>query len=161
MDYIDEDWMQDIIIGMQEKPISRGVKTLFHLFEEGVFNQRKLPMQGKRKPNGHQEKRGKQVFKRTIKERDQEHPNYRSEFGHLEGDTIIGNKHKSAVITLVERVRKCIITLKPVGRKAENIEKTINDWLKNFPGHLFKSITFDCEKAFSNWKNVSNEHDME
>ncbi|BDP76792.1 hypothetical protein EfmAA242_10200 [Enterococcus faecium] len=38
------------------------------------------------------------------------------EFGHLEGDTIVGIHHKSAVITLVERLSKAIIALKPEGR---------------------------------------------
>ncbi len=42
---------------------------------------------------------------------------------HLEGDTIVGLKHKSAVITLVERLSKVIITLKPCGRQAIDIEK--------------------------------------
>jgi len=56
-------------------------------------------MQGKRNPNGPIEKRGKQAFKRTIRNRDTEHPNYQKEFGHLEGDTIVGSKHKSSILT--------------------------------------------------------------
>src|SRR5690625_2994236 len=158
---VDEDWTPDIIIGRKERPISCGMKTLYRMFEKGIFCQEKLPMKGKRKPNGHQEKRGKQAFRRTIRERDQEHPNYENEFGHLEGDTIIGNHHKGAVITLVERLSKCIITIKPEGRKAKNIEKSLNDWLQGLPRNLFKSIIFDCGKEFSNWKNVSNEQDID
>jgi len=105
--------------------------------------------------------RGKQAFRRTIKERDQEYPNYENEFGHIEGDTIVGKHHKSAVITLVERVSKCIITIKPEGRKAQNIEESLNDWFQSVPKNLFKSIIFDCGKEFSNWKNVSNEQDID
>lgn len=165
IDYINEKvsegWTPDVIIGRQEKMISCGMKTLYRLFEKGTFSQEKLPMKGKRKPNGHQEKRGKQAFRRTIKDRDQEHPNYENEFGHLEGDTIVGNHHKSAVITLVERLSKCIITLKPEGRKASDIEKSLNDWLYDVPKNLFKSIIFDCGKEFSNWKQVSNEQDID
>ncbi len=41
----------------------------------------------------------------------------------LKVDTIVGLKHKSAVITLVERLSKVIITLKPCGRQAIDIEK--------------------------------------
>lgn len=28
------------------------------------------------------------------------------------------------------------------------------------PAHLFKSITFDCGKEFSNWKSTCNQHDI-
>lgn len=158
---VDEEWTPDVIIGRMEKHISCSMKTLYRLFEQGIFNQKKLPMKGKRKPNGHREKRGKQSFKRTIEERKQEHPNYEKEFGHLEGDTIVGKHHKSAVITLVERLSKCIITIKPEGRKAKNIEKSLNNWLEILPRNFFKSIIFDCGKEFSNWKNVSNKQDID
>jgi len=104
-------------------------ENLYRLFKKGIFNEEKLPMKGKRKPNGHQEKRGKQAFRRTIDDREQEHSNYTNEFGHLEGDTIVGHHHKSAVITLVERLTKCIITIKPEGRKAHDVEKSLNYWL--------------------------------
>ena len=58
----------------------------------------------------------------------------------------MGEKHKSAVITLVERCTKAIITLKTNGRKANDVEDSINKWLSQVPSHLFKSITFDCGK---------------
>ncbi|HEL9631041.1 TPA: IS30 family transposase, partial [Streptococcus suis] len=78
-----------------------------------------------------------------------------------EGDTIVGEKHKSASITLVERLSKAIITMKTKGRKASDIEEAINQWLSRVPSHLFKSITFDCGKEFSNWKSISNAHDID
>lgn len=61
-------------------------------------------MQGKHKPNGYQEKRRKQSLRRNIQDRNHDYPNYQKESGHLEGDTIVGHQHKSAVITLVEGV---------------------------------------------------------
>lgn len=86
---------------------------------------------------------------------------FEEEFGHLEGDTIVGIHHKSAVITLVERLSKAIIALKPEGRKAVDIENSINEWLQSVPKNLFKSITFDCGKEFSNWKSISNTNDID
>lgn len=37
------------------------------------------------------------------------------------------------------------------GRKAEQIEERLNQWLYNLPRNIFKTITFDCGKEFSNW----------
>ena len=42
-----------------------------------------------------------------------------------------------------------------------DIEVSINQWLSQVPSHLFKSITFDCGKEFSNWKSISNAHDID
>ena len=73
-------------------------------------------------------KNGKQQYQRSIHDRPDNYPDFNSEFGHLEGDTIVGIHHKSAVITLVERLSKVIITIKPNGRKALDIETALNQW---------------------------------
>lgn len=154
-------WTPDVIIGRGNQPIACSVRTLYRMFESGEFDVTTLPMQGKRKPNGHQEKRGRQRFRRSIRDRNREYPHLETEFGHLEGDTIVGHQHQSGVITLVERVSKCIFALKPIGRKAIDIENAINHWLSQLPINLFKSIIFDCGKEFSNWKNISNQNDID
>lgn len=123
------------------------MRTLYRQFKERVFDEAVLPMKGKRKPNGYQERREKQAFKRNVAERANDYPEFQTEFGHIEGDTIVGARHKSAVITLVERISKVIITLKPEGRKAIDIENAMNQWFCSIPRHLFKSIIFDCEKG--------------
>jgi IS30 family transposase len=136
------------------------VRTLYRQFKDGLFNQTTLPMKGKRKRNGHRERRGKQAFKRNIAEREIDYPAFKKEFGHIEGDTIVGIHHKSAVITLVECLSKVIFTLKPEGRKAKHIETSLDQWFHSIPKNLFKSITFDCGKEFSNWKEICNQHDI-
>lgn len=153
-------WAPDVLIGRAEFPISCSVRTLYRMFKDQIFDVGYLPMKGKRKPNGHKETRGKQAFRRSIHDRNTDYDNFNHEFGHLEGDTIVGGKHKSAVITLVERLSKAIITLKPAGRQAKDIETRLNQWFQSVPKHLFKSITFDCGKEFSNWKNISNINDI-
>ena len=154
-------WTPDVIIGRGEFPIGCSVRTLYRMFKMGIFDCSDLPMKGKRKPNGHQEKRGKHAFRRSIHERSNDYTSFEEEFGHLEGDTIVGQKHKSAVITLVERLSKVIITLQPEGRRAIDIENRLNQWMQSVPKHLFKSMTFDCGKEFSNWKSISNINDSD
>lgn len=52
------------------------------------------------------------------------------EFGHWEGDTIVGKGHTSCVITLIERLSKRIVTLPTRGRKAANREASLHAWLE-------------------------------
>ena len=33
--------------------------------------------------------------------------------------------------------------------------------MSQVPSHLFKLITFNCGKEFSNWKSISNAHDID
>lgn len=99
-------------------------------------------MKGVRKPNDSQEKRGKQAFRRTINNRNEEHPNSEKELGQLKGNTIVGKHHKVAVITLVERLSKYIITIKPDGHRTSDVESSLNNWLYTLPRHTFQSIIF-------------------
>ena len=62
---------------------------------------------------------------------------------------------------MVERLFKAIIILQTIGRKASDIETSISSWMAKFPKHIFKSFTFDCGKKFSNWKSLSNDHDID
>lgn len=88
------------------------MRTLYRLAGRVILKKEDFPWKGKRKPNGHSEKRGKQSFRSDQLERAESYPDFKTEFGHQEGDTIVGEKKKSAVITLVERCSKAIITLK-------------------------------------------------
>ncbi|CAM2927571.1 IS30 family transposase [Salinicoccus roseus] len=153
-------WTPDVIVDRQEMSIDCSGRTLYRMFKREAFDAATLPMQGKRKLNSHQERRGRQAFRRNISERTTDYPAFNDELGHLEGDTIVGVRHKSAVITLVERLSKAIITLKPEGRTAQDIEAAINTWCQEMPRNLFKSITFDCGKEFSNWQSMSNRNDL-
>lgn len=154
-------WTPDVIVGRREQPINCSSRTLYRMFKRKDFDVSTLPMKGKRKPNGHKERRGRQAFRRKLSDRKTDYPAFKEEFGHLEGDTIVGIHHKSAVVTLVERLSKVIITLKPEGRTAKDIETGINAWFHQIPRNVFKSITFDCGKEFSNWQSMSNRNDID
>ncbi len=88
----------NVIKGTYPDKISCSMRTLYRLADRSIFKKDDLPWQGKRKPNGKTEKRGKQVFRRDILERSEIYPKFEREFEHLEGDTIVGKHHKSAVV---------------------------------------------------------------
>ncbi len=66
-------------------------------------------MKGKRKPNGHKERLGEHSSKRNITKRTKNHPQFKEEFGNIQGDTIVGVHHKSAAIRLVKRLSKVLV----------------------------------------------------
>lgn len=123
---VTQGWMPDIIIGRAEESVDCSVRTLYRQFEEKIFDETTLPMKGKRKPNGHKEHRGKQSFKRNIVGREKDYPQFKQEFDHIEGGTIVGIHHKSAVTKLIERLSNAFITLKLNGRRAQDVEVAIN-----------------------------------
>ena len=71
---------------------------------------------------------------------------FRRRIWTFRGDTIVGIHHKSAVITLVERLSKAIIALKPEGRKAVDIENSINEWLQSVPKIFSNQLPLIVEK---------------
>jgi transposase len=133
-DKVSQGWTPDVIIGRGERQLNMSSKTLYRRFKD---DERLNILKGKRKPNGHQETRGKHSSTRSIHSRKDSYSQFDTEFGYLEGDTIVGKKHKSA-----------IITLKPDGRTAKAVGHRMSQFLAHCPHHLFKSITFDCGKNF-------------
>lgn len=84
----------DITFNREEKIISRTTYVLYKKFKLGNFNLENFPVQGKKKPNGHQVKHNKQSMRRSIRNRNQEHPHYKEKFHYLESATIVGRYHK-------------------------------------------------------------------
>ena len=155
---LDGDWSLDAIAGRDKlhndvEGVSTG--TLYKMVKRGLIDFRKLRRLGKRKKNGQIETRGKNNTGKTIHERDIKYPDAKKniEYGHYEGDTIIGEKRKSAIVTIVEKVTKCIILLK-ASRKSEDVKNSLNDWLKRNEFNPVKSITFDRGKEFSQWLEI-------
>lgn len=130
--HLDLDWSLDVIKGGYPDRISCSMRTLYRLADVRIFDKTDFSWQGKWKPKGHRETWGKQAFCRDLCERVDIYPNFNAKFGHLEGDTIVCEKHKSAVVTSVERLSKAVITLKTKGRKASDTEASISQWLSQF-----------------------------
>ena len=127
------------------------------------FNKEELPMKTKWKSKN-EHKEGKTDPKGTSIEERPFKPDDRSEFGHWEGDTIVGGrniKNFGAVFTLVERKTRFQLTIKMKDRKANTVYKAVKLLKKRYPelndyklSDIFKTITFDNGVGFSKWKNI-------
>lgn len=127
------------------------------------FNKNELPIKCKRKSKNDR-KESKTNPKGTSIDNRPFNADDRSEFGHWEGDTIVGSRaipNSGAVFTLVERKTRFQITIKCKDRKALTIYKAVKKIKKNYSdlkdyklSDIFKSITFDNGVEFSKWKEI-------
>lgn len=89
--------------------------------------------------------------------------NERSEYGHWEGDLVVGKEGKgSALFTLTERLTREEIIYKIPSKHSENIVKSIDDLEKKYKKKFknkFKTITFDNGGEFRCWKDIETSYD--
>ena len=96
--------------------------------------------------------RGKLKGKRPINERPEGALN-RSEFGHWEGDTVMGSNKFECVVTLVDRMTGLARVGKVLHRTAAQVNAAIGRIISAEP-HLFKTITFDNGTEFHSYKKL-------
>jgi len=90
--------------------------------------------------------------KRNISARPKEIDD-RLEFGHWEGDTVMGKDHHQCIITLVERRTGLTRMAKLKNRTAALAAKAIIKIIEAEPW-LFKTITFDNGTEFHSYKDI-------
>jgi IS30 family transposase len=93
----------------------------------------------------------KRIYGDSIEKR-LEKVNNREEFGHFEGDSIVGANHKGQIITLVERKIRVGFMFKFDKMDAKNIKYVKKILQKRYGdkfSSIFKSITFDNGSEFS------------
>ena len=79
----------------------------------------------------------------------------RAEFGHWEGDLIIGARNASALITLNERVSKVHTVLDlPGGYTAERVADRLGGWAATMPHDVLRSITWDRGSEMAHWSGL-------
>lgn len=93
-------------------------------------------------------------------------PDNREEFGHWEGDTVVGSskiENSGACLTLVERKTRFQIVVKMKDRKSETVLKAVKKIKTLYPElkdykleDIFKSITFDNGVEFAKWEQIQN-----
>ena len=80
--------------------------------------------------------------------------------GHWEADTIIGNQHKGAIVTLDERKSKLRLAAPLPRKKASCTAEVINALLSPIQKFV-KTITFDNGKEFAHHEKVANTIDCD
>ena len=92
-----------------------------------------------------------------------EEANTREEYGHWEGDLVIGTRKRGAALfTLTERKTREEIIIKIAGKKAEYVAKARDKIEKKYKNKFykkFKTITFDNGVEFRNWKSLEKSYD--
>lgn len=92
-----------------------------------------------------------------------EEANTREEYGHWEGDLVVGKKKKGAVLlTFTERKTREEIIMKIASKEAKEVAKAIDiierKYKKEF-SNKFKTITFDNGGEFRNWVSIEKSYD--
>lgn len=94
------------------------------------------------------ERRGPIANRVSIEQRPQE-VEALTEYGHWEGDTLIGKNQQGAVLTLVERKADLLRAVPLTSRKAEEVAQAIRSVFASLPSPLRKTITFDNGSEFA------------
>lgn len=151
-----EKWSVDAAVGYaKENRLFRHTfttKTFYNWIEDRIVRTRNidLPLKVRRKPKSLRRER-KKVLGRSIYERPK-HIQERKEFGHWEGDGIVGKEQRGHILTLVERkigigMMFCVGD-KESSRIVEVLDRLERDYGDSF-SKIFKSITFDNGSEFA------------
>ena len=89
--------------------------------------------------------------------------NERSEYGHWEGDLVVGKDGKgAALLTFTERMTREEIIFKIPSKHAANVAKSIDKLEKKYKTNFknkFKTITFDNGGEFRDYKAIEKSYD--
>lgn len=136
-------------------------RTIRNAIKSGdVFEiEQKDMIYNKKKKNKNEEKRVSKLIpaEKSIEYRPKE-ADERSEYGHWEGDLIVGKKRtKTVLLTLTERKTRQEIIMKLSDKKTETIAKAIDKIERKYKSRFyktFKTITFDNGVEFLGWEGI-------
>lgn len=104
---------------------------------------------------GGRDRRGQMTNRRPLSYRPL-HIEARKQIGHWECDAVIGDSHKVAVVTMVERKSGYAVLAKVTNKTSQLVSLTIVDKLK--PMALkFKTLTYDNGKEFASHSLIDQE----
>jgi IS30 family transposase len=152
-----EKWSPDAAIGYAKSNglVARptfSTKTFYNWIDDGLVKVKNIDLllKVRRKPKSVRKQR-KKVLGTSIEERPAA-AETREEFGHWEGDGIVGKRHKGHLITLVERKLGIGFLFNAGSRDEQRIVEIIDTLEERYGNHfksIFKTITFDNGVEFS------------
>ncbi len=145
--------------GVFENTETVTTQTLYNWIDRCLLKTRNidLPLKLKRKTHRTVVRQHKRLYGMSIDERPAE-INKRVEFGHWEGDGIVGRNKKGFLISMVERVTRIGFLFNVGDKTSIRIVEVIDGLEKQFGSlfhDIFKSITFDNGTEFSDYRNIS------
>jgi IS30 family transposase len=81
--------------------------------------------------------------------------NNRSRYGDWEGDTVIGKRRKSVLVTHVERKSGFLLAAKIEGRLSEAVNRASYQLFQSIPAKLRRTLTLDNGKEFAGYEDLS------
>lgn len=158
-------WSPDAVIGyarinnMFESMVS--TKTFYNWIESGLIKVKNIDLLLKvKRKQKHKQRQRKKILGKSIDQRPKEVLE-RLEFGHWEGDGIVGKGRKGHLITLVERKLGHGLSFNVGDRKDDKIVAVL-DCLQHRYGkyfsEVFKSITFDNGAEFSRSEEMERDN---
>lgn len=154
---INDEWSPEIISNKMQESIgeSVGVSTIYRYVKKSGARLRKhLYERGKRRRQRVANRRGRfkkkeHIVKKYISERPKI-INSRKEFGHWEGDLIVGPKNGSGyvILSLIERKTRLKKFIRMPNAKADTTLSYLKAFFMQLPQYARKSITFDNGSEF-------------
>jgi IS30 family transposase len=120
----------------------------------GSLHQHLRCQKKRRKRYGRYDRRGIIPARRSIELRP-EAVKWRERLGDWEGDTLVGKRHRGALVTLTERKSRFTLVRAVAQRSAELVTQAMIESLSWV--HHLKTITSDNGKEFAGHQRISNE----
>ena len=133
-------------------------KTIYNYIDKGLLKVKNIDLllKCRIRQKEKKEKAYKRQLGRSIEERPLEIEE-RTEFGHFEGDSIIGKDGKSSILTLTERKTRMGFILKVPNKRADTTVRAIKRIIRNRLKPIMKSITFDNGSEFASCSKLEDE----
>lgn len=158
-------WSPDAVVG-EAKTNERfdnipSTKTLYNWIDQGLCKVKNLDLflKVRRRKETCKPRKNKRIYGKSIEERPAD-VEKREEFGHWEGDGIVGAHQKGHLISLVERKWGYGFLFDVGDRDAARITDVIEMLQKRFGtafSSIFRSITFDNGSEFSGAGALAND----